>query len=78
MARGINGETGKIVDMQVYGLYESASVKVRFSVLYMLDLHAQRLVDVVAGATEHGHRGRARVASGGRRCEGNTGNTQEP
>ena len=26
---GINGETGKIVDMKEYGLYESASVKVR-------------------------------------------------
>ena len=26
---GINGETGKIVDMKQYGLYESASVKVR-------------------------------------------------
>ena len=26
---GINGETGKIVDMNEYGLYESASVKVR-------------------------------------------------
>lgn len=25
---GINGETGKIVDMKEYGLYESASVKV--------------------------------------------------
>ena len=25
---GINGETGKIVDMKSYGLYESASVKV--------------------------------------------------
>lgn len=28
---GINGETGKIVDMKEYGLYESASVKVRHS-----------------------------------------------
>ena len=28
---GINGETGKIVDMKQYGLYESASVKVRLS-----------------------------------------------
>jgi T-complex protein 1 subunit gamma len=26
---GIDGETGKIVDMKSYGLYESASVKVR-------------------------------------------------
>ena len=25
---GINGDTGKIVDMKAYGLYESASVKV--------------------------------------------------
>lgn len=27
---GINGETGKIVDMKEYGLYESASVKVSY------------------------------------------------
>ena len=27
---GVDGETGKIVDMKSYGLYESASVKVRF------------------------------------------------
>lgn len=26
---GIDGEAGKIVDMKSYGLYESASVKVR-------------------------------------------------
>ena len=26
---GINGDTGKIVDMKQYGLYESASVQVR-------------------------------------------------
>jgi len=26
---GVNGETGKIVDMKTYGLYESASVKVQ-------------------------------------------------
>ncbi len=26
---GINGDTGKVVDMKEYGLYESASVKVR-------------------------------------------------
>jgi T-complex protein 1 subunit gamma len=26
---GVNGDTGKIVDMKEYGLYESASVKVR-------------------------------------------------
>ena len=26
---GINGDTGKIADMKKYGLYESASVKVR-------------------------------------------------
>ncbi|KZV70262.1 T-complex protein 1 [Peniophora sp. CONT] len=26
---GVNGETGKIVDMKVYGLYESASVKIQ-------------------------------------------------
>ena len=26
---GINGDTGKVVDMKAYGLYESASVKVR-------------------------------------------------
>jgi len=25
---GVNGDTGKIVDMKTYGLYESASVKV--------------------------------------------------
>ena len=28
---GVNGETGKIVDMAEYGLYESASVKVSAS-----------------------------------------------
>lgn len=28
---GVNGETGKIVDMKTYGLYESASVKVSSS-----------------------------------------------
>ena len=27
---GVNGDTGKIVDMKTYGLYESASVKVSF------------------------------------------------
>ena len=32
---GINGETGKIVDMKEYGLYESASVKVRPSCLIL-------------------------------------------
>ncbi|KIM82172.1 hypothetical protein PILCRDRAFT_470626 [Piloderma croceum F 1598] len=26
---GVNGETGKIVDMKTYGLYESASVKIQ-------------------------------------------------
>jgi chaperonin GroEL (HSP60 family) len=26
---GVNGETGKIVDMKEYGLYESASVKIQ-------------------------------------------------
>ena len=26
---GVNGETGKIVDMKAYGLYESASVKIQ-------------------------------------------------
>ena len=26
---GVNGETGQVVDMQEYQLYESASVKVR-------------------------------------------------
>lgn len=26
---GVNGNTGKIIDMKSYGLYESASVKVR-------------------------------------------------
>lgn len=26
---GINGDTGKIVDMKAYGLYESASVKIQ-------------------------------------------------
>jgi T-complex protein 1 subunit gamma len=31
---GINGETGKIVDMKTYGLYESASVKVSISFLF--------------------------------------------
>lgn len=25
---GLNGDTGKVVDMKIYGLYESASVKV--------------------------------------------------
>lgn len=31
---GINGETGKIVDMKEYGLYESASVKVRTTMIF--------------------------------------------
>ena len=26
---GVDGETGKVVDMRVYGLYESASVKIQ-------------------------------------------------
>jgi len=26
---GVNGDTGKVVDMKIYGLYESASVKVQ-------------------------------------------------
>lgn len=32
---GVNGETGKIVDMKTYGLYESASVKVRYFTLIL-------------------------------------------
>ena len=33
---GVNGETGKIVDMKEYGLYESASVKVRLPCFYCI------------------------------------------
>ena len=38
---GINGDTGKVVDMKTYGLYESASVKVSlflFSFVPLLSL----------------------------------------
>jgi hypothetical protein len=38
MGRGVNGETGKIVDMKSYGLYESASVKVRLQVAEKMSL----------------------------------------
>ncbi len=34
---GINGDTSKIVDMKEYGLYESASVKVR---IFLLHFHS--------------------------------------
>jgi len=33
---GVDGETGKIVDMKSYGLYESASVKVCHCVIELL------------------------------------------
>ena len=33
---GINGDTGKIVDMKSYGLFESASVKVCLRLSYSL------------------------------------------
>jgi len=35
---GVNGETGKIVDMKTYGLYESASVKVN-NHIHLDDIH---------------------------------------
>ncbi|KAK7685039.1 T-complex protein 1 subunit gamma [Cerrena zonata] len=48
---GINGETGKIVDMKEYGLYESASVKIQ---TYKTAIEAARVllrVDDVVQAT---------------------------
>jgi hypothetical protein len=40
---GIDGETGKVVDMNTYGLWESASVKVRTRCVVAAHLFSERM-----------------------------------
>ncbi|TFY74679.1 hypothetical protein EWM64_g9333 [Hericium alpestre] len=51
---GINGDTGKIVDMKEYGLYESASVKIQ---TFKTAIEAARVLlrvdDVVQATRKH-------------------------
>jgi len=59
---GINGDTGKVVDMKSYGLYESASVKIQ---ILKTAIEASRMLLRVDDVVQATRKDKERESGGG-------------